>query len=254
VSFAVAAEAYDRFMGRYSEPLAPLLADFAGIAGGREVVDVGCGPGALTAELVRRLGSGAVTAVDPSEPFVAAAQERNPGATVLRASAEELPFDDDSFDAALAQLVVHFMQDPVGGLREMDRVTRRDGVVAATVWDHGGGQGPLSVFWDAARELEPGLAGESQLAGATEGDLTRLFEAAGIAGIDEDVLTVEVEHPTFEEWWEPYTLGVGPAGGYIAELSADAREELRERCRARLPEPPFVISARAWAARGRATS
>jgi SAM-dependent methyltransferase len=253
VSFAVAADAYDRFMGRYSEPLAPLLADFAGTAAGQRVLDVGCGPGALTTELVRRLGADAVTAVDPSEPFVEAAQERHPDARVLRASAEDLPFADETFDGALAQLVVHFMDDPVAGLREMGRVTRAGGVLAATVWDHGGGQGPLSVFWDAARELEPGLEGEARLAGATEGDLTRLFETAGLKEVEETALPIAVEHSTFDEWWEPYTLGVGPAGAYVARLSAEAREELRERCRARLPDPPFVLTARAWAARGRAS-
>ena len=138
MSFEVAAEAYDRFMGRYSVQLAPQLADFAGIAAGQRVLDVGCGPGALTGELVQRLGAEAVTAVDPSEPFVAAAKARHPGVEVQRASAESLPFDDGAFDAALAQLVVHFMADPVAGLREMARVTRPGGVVAACVWDHAG--------------------------------------------------------------------------------------------------------------------
>src|SRR5690348_13993487 len=103
-------------MGRYSVPLAPRLADLARVAAGQRALDVGCGPGALTAELVRRLGPDAVSAVDPSEPFVAAAQERHPGVSVQRAAAEDLPFADDAFDAALAQLVVHFMADPVGGL------------------------------------------------------------------------------------------------------------------------------------------
>jgi len=133
VSFTVAADAYDRFMGRYSVPLAPRFADFGEVANGQRVLDVGCGPGALTTELVRRLGDAAVTAVDPSEPFVAAARERQPGVRVERASAEHLPFRDRGFDAALAQLVVHFMTDAVAGLREMARVTRRDGVVAACV-------------------------------------------------------------------------------------------------------------------------
>src|SRR5438270_4300541 len=132
-------------MGRYSAPLAPELADFALIAAGQRVLDVGCGPGALTAELVRRLGPDAVAAVDPSEPFVAAARQRQPGVNVQRASAERLPFEDRAFDAALAQLVVHFMADPVVGLREMARVTREHGAVAACVWDHAGAQGPLSA-------------------------------------------------------------------------------------------------------------
>ena len=118
MTFAVAADSYDRFMGRYSVLLAPQLAALAGVAAGQRVLDVGCGPGALTTELVRLLGPEAVTAVDPSEPFVAAARERNPGVTVEQAPAEQLPFADDSFDAALAQLVVHFMTDPVAGLVE----------------------------------------------------------------------------------------------------------------------------------------
>jgi SAM-dependent methyltransferase len=252
MTFAVAADAYDRFMGRYSTPLAPLFADFAHVSDCQAVIDVGCGPGALTAELVSRLGSSAVTAVDPSPPFVEAVRERQPGVTVQQAAAEDLPFEDDSFDAALAQLVVHFMRDPVAGLREMRRVARTGGVVAASVWDHGGGKGPLSIYWDVVRELDPSNEGESLLAGARDGDLTRLFEEAGIGEVEEEGLTVEIEHETFEEWWEPYTLGVGPAGAYVAGLSPERRDALREACRQRLPEPPFVVSARAWSARGRA--
>jgi SAM-dependent methyltransferase len=250
VSFAVGADAYDRFMGRYSVPLAPQLADFAAVAPGQRVLDVGCGPGALTTELVERLGPGAVAAVDPSEPFVTAARERHPGVGVQRAAAEELPFRDDAFDGALAQLVVHFMTDPVVGIGEMRRVTRRGGVVAACVWDHAGGQGPLSVFWKAARELDPDVEDESRLAGARQGHLVELFRVAGLHGLEESVLSVEVEHSTFEEWWEPFTLGVGPAGGHVAGLDATGQARLRELCRERLPAAPFVLRARAWAARG----
>jgi SAM-dependent methyltransferase len=254
VTFVVAADAYDRFMGRYSVPLAPVFVDFAGVTDAdRRVLDVGCGPGALTAELVRRLGAAAVSAVDPSEPFVAAARERNPEVTVERAAAEDLPFADASFDAALAQLVVHFMADPVAGLREMARVTREDGVVAACVWDHApGGQGPLSLFWEAATEIDPGREDESQLAGARSGHLTELFEAAGVDDIEEGHISVSVEHPTFEEWWQPFTLGVGPAGVYAAGLDRERQAALREQCRAKLPSAPFVATVRAWSARGRA--
>lgn len=252
MSFAVAAEAYDRFMGRYSVPLAPQLADLAGISTGQHVLDVGCGPGALTGELVRRLGPAAVSAVDPSEPFVAAVRERHPEVTVRQASAERLPFPDDAFDAALAQLVVHFMENPVAGLGEMARVTRQGGVVAACVWDHGGGRGPHSPFWEAAREIDPGVEDQSRLAGTHEGDLVDLFDRAGLHEIEEVALSVHVEHPTFEDWWGPFELGVGPAGAHVASLDPERREQLRERCRERLPGAPFVLPARAWAARGRA--
>ena len=250
MSFDVAADAYDRFMGRYSILLSPQLADLAGVRGGQRVLDVGCGPGALTSELVSRLGPAAVTAVDPSKPFVAAARARNPRVEVLQASAERLPFPDDGFDASLAQLVVHFMSDPVAGLAEMARVTRRDGVVAGCVWDYGGSQGPLSPFWQAARELDPEVEDESQLAGAHEGHLAELFEAAGLRRIEATVLSASVAHPTFDEWWEPFTGGVGPAGSYVASLDAERQAELRERCRALLPVAPFVRTARAWATRG----
>jgi SAM-dependent methyltransferase len=252
VNFDVAADSYDRFMGRYSRLLSPQLADLAGVGsdGRHRVLDVGCGPGALTAELVARVGPEAVAAVDPSESFVAAARARNPGVEVRRAPAENLPFAEDAFDAALAQLVVHFMSDPVAGLTEMARVTRPGGVVAACVWDHGGGQGPLRVFWQSARELEPGVDDESHLAGAREGHLAELFEAAGLREIEEAVLPVDVEHATFEEWWEPFTRGVGPAGAYVATLAADRQDELRERCRAKVPVEPFKLTAVAWAVRG----
>lgn len=250
MSFAVPATAYDRFMGRYSSLLSAQLADVAGVSAGQRVLDVGCGPGALTAELAARVGSAAVSAVDPSEPFVEAARTRNPGVDVQQASAEQLPFPDQAFDAALAQLVVHFMSDPVAGVTEMRRVTRRNGVITACVWDHGGGQGPLSPLWDAARELDPAVQGESRLMGSHEGDLAELFASVGLREVEETALSVRVEHPTFEEWWEPFTLGVGPAGSYIAGLDAARRSALQERCRAMLPAAPFVLSARAWTARG----
>jgi SAM-dependent methyltransferase len=250
VGFAVPADAYDRFMGRYSVLLSPQLADLAGIESGQRVLDVGCGPGALTVELVARVGAGNVSAADPSESFVTAARARNPGVDVQQAPAEQLPFADDAFDAALAQLVVQFMSDPVAGLSEMRRVTRPGGVVAACVWDHGGSQSPLTPFWESARALNPGLEGEGHLPGTAEGELSELFAAAGFHEIEETPLPLSVEHPTFEEWWEPFTLAVGPAGAYLAKLDAAQHEALREHLRATLPEAPFVISARAWTARG----
>ena len=250
MSFNVGADAYDRFMGRYSVPLAPLFADFAGVTSGKRVLDVGCGPGALTGELIRRTAPGDISAVDPSESFVDAARERYPAVTVRRGAAEQLPFEDDKFDVALAQLVVHFMTDPVAGLREMSHVTRGRGVVAACVWDLEGGRAPLSIFWDAARELEPDVEAEAGMAGTSEGHLAQLFRDAGLRDIEERTLSISVAHQTFDEWWQPYTLGVGPAGKYAAGLDPARQEQLRELCRKRLPPAPFELTAQAWAARG----
>ena len=186
----------------------------------------------------------------PPEQFIAAARARNPEVGVQQASAEQLPFPDNAFDAALAQLVVHFMSDPAAGLAEMRRVTHQDGVVAACVWAHAEGQGPLSPFWEAAREIDADVEDESRRVGSREGDLSQLFKSAGLSAIDETALSVSVEHPSFEEWWEPFTLGVGPAGSHVAGLGTERRAQLREHCRALLPDPPFVLTARAWTARG----
>ena len=235
MSFDVSAGAYLRFMGQYSEPLAPRFADLAGIGNGQRVLDVGCGPGALTAELVSRVGVASVSAAEPSASFAAAAGERLPGVEVCQAAAEQLPFADGTFDAALAQLVVHFMADPVQGLREMRRVTRPGGMVAACVWDHAGGRGPLAAFWSAVRQLDPAADDESGLAGVREGHLASLFTQAGLNRCAVTTLTVRVRHASFDDWWEPFTLGVGPAGAYVASLTPDHRTALREQCRRLLP-------------------
>ncbi len=252
MTFDVSADAYGRFMGRYADPLAPLFADWAGVRAGQRALDVGCGPGALTAQLVQRLGAAAVAAVDPSAPFVAATSARFPGADVRAGVAEQLPFDDDTFDVTLAQLVVHFMSDPVAGLHEMARVTRPGGVVATCVWDHAGDSGPLSLFWRAVHEGDPGARGEAGLAGAREGHLVELAGAAGLREVEPTRLTVAVPYATFDEWWEPFTLGVGPAGGYVTGLDEPSRDALRTRCERRLPTAPFEVSASAWCVKARA--
>jgi SAM-dependent methyltransferase len=243
------ADAYDRFMGRYSGPLAVPFADFAAPPGDGRLLDVGCGPGALTAELARRAGPQRVTAIDPSEEFVAALRDRQPGVQVIRAPAEDLPFQAGCFDATLAQLVIHVIDDPVAGLREMARVTRDGGVVAACVWDFTDG-GPIGPFWDAARALDPELETGSVAPGSRAGHLAELFRAAGIGNIVDGAVAVAVEYATFEDWWEPFTLGVAPSGAHVAGLDPDRRAALRELCRERLPEPPFVLSPKAWVARG----
>jgi SAM-dependent methyltransferase len=204
----------------------------------------------LTAELVGRLGAENVAAVDPSEPFVAAVTERYPGVDVRKAAADQMPFQDDQYDVVLAQLVIHFTKDPVAAVTEMGRVARPGGVVVACVWDHGGHEGPLRKFWDAAREIDPGVDDESRLPGTRQGQLGDYFRQAGLDDVTETSLTLAVEHRSFEEWWEPFTLGVGPAGTFVASLEPTYRARLREQCRKTVSEFPFTVRAKAWAARG----
>ena len=250
MSFDVGADAYGRFMGRYSEQLAVQLADYAGVEPGQRALDVGCGAGALTAVLAERLGSERVAALDPSEPFVDAARLRLPSVDIRLASAESIPFDDDGFDVTLAELVVQFMSDPVGGVIEMARVTRPGGTLAACVWDHGTDRGALSPFWKVARKLDPGVDDESGLTGVRDGQLVDVFRAAGVRDIRSTALTVSVEYQSFEEWWQPYLLGVGPAGAYVATLSDEERARLRAACEESFPSVPFTIVATAWTAAG----
>jgi SAM-dependent methyltransferase len=250
MSFEVGADAYWRFIGRYSELLAVELTDYASVTAGQTALDVGCGPGALTAVLVERVGSSHVAALDPSAPFVEAARERLPGVDIRLAVAESIPFDDDRFDVALAELVVHFMADPVAGITEMARVTKPGGTIAACVWDYGTDTGALSPFWKVARVVDPGIDDESGLAGVRDGQLVDLFREARLRDIRSTKLTVSVDFDDFEQWWEPFTLGVGPAGNYVASLDDDAKSALKEVCRASLPSGSFTVDAGAWTAIG----
>jgi SAM-dependent methyltransferase len=248
VSFEVSADAYGQFMGRFSRPLAEQFVELVGIESGQRVLDVGCGSGALTSLLVNRVGVNGVSAVDPSESFVEVVRTAYPSMDVQRSGAESLPFPDGSFDAVLAQLVVHFMTDPVRGIAEMARTTVPGGVVAASVWDHAGDKGPLSAFWSVVRSLDPSAPDESDLPGVAEGHLAELFAASGLRDVTSSSLTVHVEHPSFEDWWDPFTLGVGPAGAYVAGLDDVGRGALRDRCRQALPTAAFHTDATAWTA------
>ena len=251
MQFAAPAEHYDRFMGRYAPTLASALADAAQVQPGMRVLDVGCGPGGLTSELVARTGAANVAAVDPAPQFAAACRDRNPGADVREGAAEELPWEDGTFDATLSQLVLGFMADPERGVREMVRVTRPGGTVAACMWDiAAGGMTMLRTFWTAAKRVDPGVKGERGLAGTAEGDIAERFERAGLVDVAGGALTATADYTDFEDFWQPFTFAVGPAGAYLGSRTDEQREALREAGRELLPDGPFSLDARAWYARG----
>jgi SAM-dependent methyltransferase len=249
--FSAPAEAYDRFMGRYGPSLSAGLADFARIGPGMRVLDVGCGPGGLTHELVARVGTCNVAAIDPAAQFTAACRLRNPGVEVCDGIAENLPWPADQFDAALSCLVVGFMHDPDQGIREMARVVRPGGTVAACMWDMAsGGMTMLRLFWTAVRTVDPTAHGEQQMAGTVEGDLAQRLALAGLGDVTGGMLWAQAHYVDFDDFWEPFTYRVGPAGQYLMSRSDQDRVQVRDACRAALPTGAFTLDARAWCARG----
>jgi ubiquinone/menaquinone biosynthesis C-methylase UbiE len=245
--FASPAEHYDSFMGPYAVPLASALADKVGLAEGMEVIDVGCGPGALASELTDRVGAENIAAIDPAEQFVAACRRRNPGADVRQGVAEALPWADDTFDAALSCLVIAFMDDADAGLREMARVTRPGGKLGVCIWDiAGGGMTMLHLFWSAMHTVKPDVEGEQERAGTAEGDIAERLKRAGAGAVEAGSLEVSVHYSGFEDFWKPFTFGVGPAGQALASLQDDQKAAVRQAIRAQLPAGSFCLDARSW--------
>jgi SAM-dependent methyltransferase len=251
VTFTVGTDAYMRHVGRYGAALSSAHADAAGLVTGDRALDVGCGPGVLLGELARRLGPERVAGADPSEPFVAAAQQAVPGAEVHVAPAERLPFEQGSFEVVLSQLVVNFMSDAEAGVAEMRRVARR--TVTSCVWDYAGEMTMLRVFWDAARELDPDAPDEGEtMRYCTPDELRALWTAAGLQDVDTQALVVSAAYADFEDYWSPFPTGLAPSGAYCASLEPRQQAALRDACFRGLGSPAgaFTLSARAWFVRG----
>jgi SAM-dependent methyltransferase len=250
--FDVAADSYDRLIGRYLPTLGPAFADAAGIAAGQHVLDVGCGPGGLTTVLVERVGADSVAAIDPSTPFVAACRARHPGVDVREGVAEELPYADGAFDVSLASLVVGFMSDPVVGVGEMRRVTRPGGRVALSFWDLEA-MPLLGTFWRAvATVLGPDVGGEDERVGRRAGDLRRLLEQVGATDVVDGRLTCTATYADLDDWWSSFTGGAGPVGAFARSLDPGAADRVRTEADRLLghPRDPFTLEAVAWCAVG----
>lgn len=259
-SFQHSGDSYDRFMGRYSRRLAAPFADWVGVPRAGEgpqpppvALDVGCGPGALTAELVARLGVARVLACDPSVPFLDSCITRHPGIDARLGRAEELPFNDDLADFGLAQLVFHFVSEPEHAAAELLRVVRPGGVIAACTWDFAGGMRMLRTFWDAALRVDPRAPDEGALRFGAPGEFPALFEQAGLVDVAETTLEVSATYRDFDELWQCFLLGVGPAGSYLVSLEAGQQHAIRAELFDVLGSPPgeLTLTAMARAGRGR---
>jgi SAM-dependent methyltransferase len=255
-TFHAPAQAYDRLVGRYSPALARALIAAAGVRAGERALDVGCGPGALTGELVAVLGAAHVAAIEPSPVFAAACRARHPGVEVAEGPGERLAFGDASFHHALAQLVVNFMTDPAAGVAEMRRVTRPGGTVAAAVWDYAGEMTLLRRFWDAAIALDPAAAELDEgrcMPFCEPASLAALWTGAGLADVAVAEAVVGARYDDFEDLWRPLEQGVAPAGAYAVALAPERRAALKDELRRRLGagEEPFELTARAWVVTGR---
>jgi SAM-dependent methyltransferase len=240
-------DGYERFMGRWSRRLAPLFVTFAGVTEGDRVLDVGSGTGALSAAAAA-VDSVQVTGIEPSAAFVAYAREHVDGRFEV-GDALALPFSDRAFDRTLSMLVLNFVPDPAAALQQMMRVTRRGGVVAAAVWDYGDGMQMLRTFWNAAVALDPDAAprDERRMPLCTRGSLAQLWRTHGLHEVDEQPLTIDMAFTSFDDYWQPFLWGQGPAGLYTSSLTEPARNALESKLRA---DVNLTMRARAWAVRG----
>lgn len=246
------ADAYGRFMGRFSVPLAQEFIHAAGVSAGERILDVGAGPGALASALAEIVGAEQVSAVEPSEPFAEACRAKVPGADVHVGPAEALPFGDETFDRSLSQLVFHFVADPVVAAAEMARVTRPGGTVAACVWDATGGMTMIRAYWDAAREVDRDPPDEIERFGGRRGELVQLWSDTGLRDVVDGELNVSAGYRDFDELWDGFLGGVGPVGVHALSLDGERREVMRDALHRRVgsPEGPFELTARAWYAAG----
>lgn len=251
------AEAYERYMGRWSARLAPLFAEFVGIGDGGRVLDVGCGTGSMIRAVAERTRRAELVGVDPAQPFVDHCRSRfpDPRFSFDRGSALALPYPDASFDQTLSLLVFQLLPQVETAAAELRRVTRPGGTVAACAWD-GQGLELAAVLWDEAARLDPAVdvGAEGGRPCSRRGQLAALWEATGLTAVTEAALELPTEFASFDDYWLPLLGGVGPAGAYVARLAPEPRDALREALRRRLlggrPDGPISLRARAWAVRG----
>lgn len=253
------AEAYERFMGRWSRLVAPGLVEFAGLKDGARILDVGSGTGSLAFAIGKRYGQAHVVGIDPSKEYVGFAGARNPfpaRAEFEIGDAQGLRFSDSSFDAAVSLLVFNFIPDAGKALRELCRVTKPGGSISAAVWDYGGGMRMLRLFWDAAVSVDAAAEkrDEKRMPLCRAGELLEFWKQGGLKEAREQAIDVRMRFESQADFWEPFLLGQGPAGAYVRSLRGDRVEALHDAVKRSLEkfgkDGPFELEARVWAVRG----
>lgn len=253
------AASYDRFMGRWSRMLATHFIRFVDLPQNANVLDVGCGTGALSFALLEDARQRHVTGIDLSATYVAAAQQQNrfgDRATFATGDAQHLQFPDATFGASVALLVLNFVPDPPAAIREMVRVTAKGGTVAAAVWDFQKGMEMIRLFWVAATAALPGvkIPKETPTPLSHAGELKTAWTQAGLGNVEERALSFQMKFASFDDYWEPLLSGEGPSGNFLRKLSEEQKGAVREELKKHLPlqsaDQPFTLPASAWAVRG----
>jgi SAM-dependent methyltransferase len=253
------AQAYERFMGRWSRLVAPQLVDFTDLPERGRILDVGSGTGSLAFAIAERKGQARVLGIDPSREYVAYAISRNSfpdRASFVVGDAQQLHFPDASFDAALSLLVFNFIPDPEKALLELRRVTKPGGILSAAVWDYGAGMRMLRTFWDAAVDIDPETEkfDEKRMPLCRAGELSALWTQSGLENVREQPIDIRMRFESFADYWDPFLLGQGPAGSYLRRLDRDEVKALCNEVKRRLSlsadNTPIVLPARAWSVRG----
>jgi SAM-dependent methyltransferase len=253
-----AGDAYERYMGRWSREVAPRFTAWLGLEPGGACVDIGCGTGILTAALLEGAAVTRIVGIDSAPGFLDLARARvsDPRATFRQGDAQALPEVDDAFDLAVSGLVLNFLPDKAAALAEMARVVRPGGTVGLYVWDYAGHMQIMRHFFDVAAALDPRALDFDDGVKAPvcrPGPLRELFTGAGLESVEVRAIDITAAFESFEDYWTPFLGGTGSAPKYCMSLTEPAREELRERLRARLPTGPdgeILLAVRAWAAKG----
>ncbi|MAC77599.1 MAG: SAM-dependent methyltransferase [Rhodobacteraceae bacterium] len=251
-------EAYERYVGRWSRLTGKGFLDWLDTAPGQRWLDLGCGSGALSAQILARCDPRAVTGVEPSEAFRATAEAAidDPRARFLAGSGEAIPLEDASVDVAVSGLVLNFIPDKPRALAELKRCVTPGGTIAAYVWDYAGHAQFIRFFWDAACALDPAaraLDEGPRFPLCHPGALEALFAGEGLKDVRTAPIDIVTPFTDFDEYWTPFLSGIGPAPGYCAALDAPARDRLRARLAEILPTDPdgrILLAARAWAVCG----